>query len=93
MEVPRIGILSVEDAAVCRGAVAFARIRSTLEETKYADLILHVVDSSSDEIEMQMQVVDKILSELEITDINKIYLENGDPRVAYEKVLLTNSGK
>lgn len=42
--------------------------KSTLEETKYADLILHVVDSSSDEIEMQMQVVDKILSELEITD-------------------------
>lgn len=42
--------------------------KSTLEETKYADLILHVVDSSSEEIEMQMQVVDKILNELEVTD-------------------------
>ena len=38
--------------------------RSTLEEAKYADLILHVVDASSPEMEKQMYVVYETLREL-----------------------------
>lgn len=38
--------------------------KSTLEETKYADLILHVVDSSNDEIEKSIDVVNNLLKEL-----------------------------
>ena len=42
--------------------------RSTLEEAKYADLILHVVDASNPNYEMQMEVVYDTLRELEIED-------------------------
>lgn len=42
--------------------------RSTLEEAKYADVILHVVDASNPNYERQMQVVYDTLWELEVTD-------------------------
>ena len=42
--------------------------RSTLEEAKYADLILHVVDASNPEHDFQMEVVYKTLQELGIED-------------------------
>lgn len=38
--------------------------KSTLEESIYADLILHVVDASSNEYETHMMVVNNLLSEL-----------------------------
>lgn len=38
--------------------------KSTLEEAKYADYIIHVVDASSPKAEMQMQVVYETLKEL-----------------------------
>ena len=38
--------------------------RSTLEEAKYADYIIHVVDSSNPQAEMQMHVVYETLKEL-----------------------------
>lgn len=41
--------------------------KSTLEESVYADLILHVVDASSSEVETQMMVVDSLLSQLGVT--------------------------
>ncbi|MCR5797381.1 MAG: GTPase HflX [Eubacterium sp.] len=40
--------------------------RSTLEEAKYADLILHVVDASNPNYETQMDVVYDTLDELEV---------------------------
>ena len=40
--------------------------RSTLEEAKYADLILHVVDSSNPQIDEQMYVVYETLRKLEV---------------------------
>ena len=40
--------------------------RSTLEEAKYADLILHVVDSSNPQMEEQMYVVYETLRKLEV---------------------------
>lgn len=42
--------------------------RSTLEEAKYSDLILHVVDASGEEAETQMHVVYETLYQLGIKD-------------------------
>ncbi|MCL1883777.1 MAG: GTPase HflX [Defluviitaleaceae bacterium] len=39
--------------------------RATLEEARYADLLLHVVDISSDERDKQMEVVNDVLTQLE----------------------------
>lgn len=40
---------------------------STLEEAKFADLILHVIDVSNKDYLMQKQVVEKVLADLKIT--------------------------
>jgi len=42
--------------------------RSTLEEAKYADIILHVVDSSNPDVDRQMHIVYETLSKLGISD-------------------------
>jgi len=42
--------------------------RATLEETRYADLLLHVVDSSSETRDKQMEVVNDVLSQLKAND-------------------------
>ena len=62
--------------------------RSTLEEAKSADMILHVVDVSNEHYERQMEVVYNTLRELEIGDkkvltaFNKIdRMEAGDQTV------------
>ena len=41
--------------------------RSTLEEAKYADFIIHVIDSADEYAESHMEVVYKTLSELSVT--------------------------
>ncbi len=52
--------------------------KGTLEETKYADLILHVVDASNDDLDIQIKTTNSILKELGvlqkpiITVFNKI---------------------
>ncbi|MCZ8513107.1 GTPase HflX [Paenibacillus filicis] len=57
-----------------------AAFRATLEEANEADLILHVVDSSSEMMSIQMKVVDQVLEELgahgkdRVTIFNKIDL-------------------
>lgn len=42
--------------------------KSTLEEVVYADLLIHVVDVSSEEVEEQVKVVDSILEDLGVLD-------------------------
>ncbi len=42
--------------------------RSTLEEAKYADIILHVVDSSNPDVDRQMHTVYDTLNKLGVTD-------------------------
>lgn len=49
---------------------------STLEEAKYADIILHVMDVSSPHLETHQQVVYETLSQLKITDIPIIAVYN-----------------
>ena len=41
--------------------------KSTLDEAKYADIILHVVDASNKNREEQIEVVNEVLTELEVT--------------------------
>lgn len=42
--------------------------KSTLEEAKYSDIILHVVDCSNPQMDMQMHVVYETLRDLEVGD-------------------------
>ncbi|MCX7842983.1 MAG: GTPase HflX [Clostridia bacterium] len=61
--------------------------KSTLEEAVHADLLLHVVDASSEEVEMQIQVADEILESLgasgkpSVLVFNKIDLLRDDYRL------------
>ena len=50
--------------------------RSTLEEAKYADLILHVVDASNPQMDEQMHIVYETLHQLEVTDKKILTLFN-----------------
>lgn len=50
--------------------------KSTLEEAKYADYIIHVVDASNPQAEIQMQVVYETLRELGAVDKKVITLFN-----------------
>ena len=50
--------------------------RSTLEEARYADYILHVVDTSNPQMELQMQVVYDTLRELKVEDKKIVTLLN-----------------
>ncbi len=50
--------------------------KSTLEEARYADIILHVVDASSPQMDVQMYVVYDTLRELGIQDKTVITLFN-----------------
>ncbi len=62
--------------------------RSTLEETRYADLILHVVDASDPQMDLHMYVVYDTLRELGITDKPVITIFNkmdlADPEQRYQ---------
>lgn len=53
-----------------------AAFRSTLEGVKEADFILHVVDSHHPDLAIHMEVVEKVLSELEAEDIPQVVLFN-----------------
>lgn len=50
--------------------------KSTLAETIYADLLLHVVDASDFELEWKIEVVQKILAELKCDDKRTIFVFN-----------------
>lgn len=50
--------------------------RSTLEEAKYADMILHVVDCSNPQMELQMHVVYETLADLGVVDKETVTLFN-----------------
>ncbi len=58
-----------------------ASFRSTLEEARHADLLLHVVDASSPEAERQIQTVYKVLDEIGIQVKNVLLVLNKVDRV------------
>ena len=69
-----------------------AAFRSTLQETRDADLLLHVVDASSHERDSNIEQVNAVLAEIEASDVpqllvyNKIdRLEESEPRIEYDE--------
>ena len=64
-----------------------AAFRATLEETVHADLLLHVVDASSPDRDMQIEAVNTVLAEIgadaipQVLVMNKIDLTQLSPRV------------
>lgn len=61
--------------------------RSTLEEAKYADFIIHVVDASNPQREKQMHIVYETLQNLGITGKKIITLFNKQDKVDQNEVL------
>ena len=62
-------------------------LRSTLEEAKYADIILHVVDASNPQMEKQMYVVYQTLANLGVKDKTMVTLFNKQDRIAEKENL------
>lgn len=50
--------------------------RSTLDEIRYADLLLHVVDYSDEHYREQIEVTEETIKDLDIGDIPRIYVMN-----------------
>lgn len=53
-----------------------ASFKSTLEEIRFADLLVHVVDASSDRAEQQYRVTDEILTELGVGETPRFVVMN-----------------
>ena len=61
--------------------------RSTLEEAKYADIILHVVDASNPQVDEQMYIVYETLTNLEVKNNPIITAFNKQDKVEGESIL------
>ena len=61
--------------------------RSTLEEAKYADIIVHVVDASNEQMDTQMHIVYQTLEELGVEDKPIITLFNKMDKLEFVPVL------
>lgn len=61
--------------------------KSTLEEAKYADVILHVVDASNPQVEEQMFIVYETLRELGVKDKTIVTLFNKQDRLEGNEIL------
>jgi len=61
--------------------------RSTLEEAKYADIILHVVDASNPQVDEQMYIVYETLTNLEVKNKPIITAFNKQDKVEGEAIL------
>lgn len=76
--------------------------KSTLEEIKEADLIVHVVDASNPYAEKQIETTDQVLKEIGAKDIKEVYVLNKVdlvknrlflPKVEKDQILLSNETK
>ena len=61
--------------------------KSTLEEAKYADLILHIADASNLEADEQMKVVYRTLEELKVTGKPIITFLNKQDKIEEKKII------
>lgn len=61
--------------------------KSTLEEAKYADIILHVVDASNPQKEEHMQVVYDTLRQLEVSGKKIVTLFNKQDKCAEKEII------
>ena len=62
--------------------------KSTLEEIKYSDLILHVIDASSEDLEIQYKTTMSILKDIDVLDKNIITVFNKVDKVNTEDINL-----
>ena len=62
--------------------------KSTLEEIKYSDLILHVIDASSEDLEIQYKTTMCILKDIDVLDKNIITVFNKVDKVNTEDINL-----
>lgn len=68
--------------------------KSTLEEVKEADLLLHVIDASNQAYEDHIEVVEKTLDEIGAADIKTIRVYNKVDRVEdMSEIHVSNDGK
>ncbi|WP_298843998.1 GTPase HflX [Clostridium sp.] len=61
--------------------------KSTLEEVVYSDLLLHVVDVSSETAELQIEAVDSVLTELSVIDKPVILVLNKIDKATPENII------
>lgn len=62
--------------------------KSTLEEIKRSDLIVHVIDASSSDVEIQYQTTMNILKEIGVMDIPMLTVLNKMDKAEFENVIL-----
>lgn len=62
--------------------------KSTLEEIKYSDLILHVIDASSEDLEIQYNTTMGILKDIDVLDKNIITVFNKVDKINTEDINL-----
>ena len=73
--------------------------KSTLEEVKNADLILHVIDASSEYLDVQIDTVEDVLSQLGAADTprikvyNKMDLINADTVLKHDGIFISAKQK
>lgn len=67
--------------------------RSTLEEVKYADLLVQVVDFSDEHYRQQMEVTEKTLKELGAGDIPRIVVYNKADKCGMEEIPQRREGR
>ena len=53
-----------------------AAFRATLEETRQADLLLHVIDAADEEADLQVAAVDEVLEQIGAADIPRLQVLN-----------------
>ena len=61
--------------------------KSTLEEARYSDIILHVVDCSNPHMDMQMHVVYETLRQLQVTDKTMVTVFNKTDKPEHQESL------
>jgi GTP-binding protein HflX len=62
-----------------------AAFKATLEELEDADLLLHIIDASNPRFEQQIASVEKILSDLNLLDKQRLYVFNKIDRISREE--------
>lgn len=64
--------------------------KATLEELAYADLLLHVIDISSENWKTQAETVEKVISQLGAEEISRIYVYNKADKCDFEDLPASN---
>ena len=64
-----------------------ASFRSTLEEARHADLLLHVVDAADPEAEAQIDTVNRVLDEIGVDNTNSLIVLNKMDKVSDRAVV------